>query len=235
MPYSQTNKPIILSLGGSLIVPENGRIDTDFLEKFNTFIRRHVEMGRRFFIVCGGGSTTRLYQQAARTVLHHQIPNDDLDWIGIHATRLNAHLVRTIFRDIAYHRVLKHLEIILKVDKPVAVAAGWKPGWSTDYCAVMLCQDYHLNTVINLTNIEKVYTADPKKDPTAKPVDHIKIDDYLKIVGKKWVPGMNAPFDPIAAQLAQKLGVTIKILKGQNFENLEKAVEGKEFTGTIIE
>lgn len=226
-------KPIILSLGGSLIVP-NGGIDINFLKKFNAFIRRQVKKGRRFFIVVGGGATTRHYQAAGSEVVSHKLPNEDLDWLGIHATRLNAHLIRTILRDIAYHRVLKHLEIIFKVDRPVAVAAGWKPGWSTDYCAVMLCQDYNLSTVINLTNIEKIYTADPKKDPKARPIDKISYANYLKIVGTKWTPGLNTPFDPIAAKLAQKLNLTIKILKGHNFSNLEKAIKNKPFTGTII-
>ena len=66
------------------------------------------------------------------------------------------------FSDIADPRVIKHYEIILKINAPVAIAAGWKPGWSTDYCAVTLSQDYGINQVINLTNVDQVYDKDPK-------------------------------------------------------------------------
>lgn len=225
---------IILSLGGSLIVP-NGGIDTQFLIKFNKFIRRQIKKSRRFFIVCGGGATTRHYQEAGRKVVGHKLPHEDLDWLGIHATRLNAHLIRTIFKDIAHPNVIKHYEVILKVAEPVAVAAGWKPGWSTDYDAITLCQDYGIKKVINLTNIKKVYTADPKKDPHARPIDQISFADYLKISGTKWMPGMNIPFDPIAAKLAKKLGVKVIILEGRNLPNLEAAIEEKTFEGTTIE
>lgn len=231
---AEFKESIVLSLGGSIIVP-NGGIDTKFLINFNKFIRRQVKKGRRFFIVCGGGATTRHYQKAGKEVIGHKLPNEDLDWLGIHATRLNAHLIRTIFKDIAHPRVVKHYEIILKVTEPVAVAAGWQPGWSTDYDAIVLCQDYGIRKVINLTNIKKVYTADPKKDPKARPIDKISFADYLKIAGTKWTPGMNIPFDPIAAKLAKKLGVKVIVLEGRNLPNLEAAIEGKNYEGTTIQ
>ena len=37
--------------------------------------------------------------------------------------------------------VIKHYEIVRKVSEQVVVAAGWKPGWSTDFCAVLLAED----------------------------------------------------------------------------------------------
>lgn len=223
----------VLSLGGSLVVP-NGGIDTEFLSRFNTFIRDQVSSKpRRFFIVVGGGATTRHYQDAARSV-RGEIENEDLDWIGIHATRLNAHLVRVIFRDIAHSHVIKHYEIIRKAGEPVVIAAGWKPGWSTDYDAVMLCQDYGPRQVINMSNIDKAYDKDPKKYPDAKPIDEISWKDYRVMVGNTWTPGMNSPFDPIASKLAEELGVTVKILNGKNLDNLAKALDGEEFVGTTI-
>ncbi|MBI3342975.1 UMP kinase, partial [Candidatus Gottesmanbacteria bacterium] len=184
-------------------------------------------------IVVGGGATTRHYQAAARSV-HGQIENEDLDWIGIHATRLNAHLLRIIFRDISHSHVLKHYEIIRKTDDPVVIAAGWKPGWSTDYCAITVCQDYGIANIVNMTNIDKVYDHDPKKFPDAKPIDSISWKAYRKMAGNTWVPGMNLPFDPIASKLAAELGVTVKILNGKNLPNLAKALDGKEFVGTTI-
>lgn len=231
---SNSKDTFVLSLGGSLVVPGGG-IDTQFLTEFNKFIRHQISSKkRRFFIVVGGGQTTRQYQEAARIVRGGKIEDNDLDWLGIHATRLNAQMVRTIFRDIADPRVIKHYEIILKIDAPLAIAAGWKPGWSTDYCAITLCEDYGIKDAINMTNVNQVYTKDPRKFPDATPLVNITWKKYRLMVGDKWIPGMNVPFDPIASRLASDLGVTVKILNGKNLENLEKALDGKEFVGTTI-
>ncbi|MDP2695949.1 MAG: UMP kinase [bacterium] len=230
------NKKTIISVGGSLVVP-NGGIDTTFLSNFNKFIRQKLAQDnqRQFFIVVGGGSVARHYRDAGQAVLGQELTKDDLDWLGIHATRLNAHLLRTIFRDIAHPFIIKNYEIIRKVEEAVAVGAGWKPGWSTDYDAVLLCQDYGIDNLINLTNIEQVYDKDPREHNDANPIDKISWADYRKLVGDDWSPGMNAPFDPIAAKKAQELGVKVAILKGNNFDNLENYFDDKEFIGTIIQ
>ena len=116
---------VVISLGGSLIVPSGG-IDISFLKKFNEFIRNQIKKNpkRQFFIVAGGGITTRHYQDAAKNSVNHKIVPEDLDWLGLHATRLNAQLMRTIFRDIAEPFILKHYEIIRKVEKPVGIVTG---------------------------------------------------------------------------------------------------------------
>ncbi|MEK7502140.1 MAG: UMP kinase [Patescibacteria group bacterium] len=226
---------IIMSIGGSLIVP-NGGIDTDFLRKLNQFVREQLakNKNRQFFLVVGGGSTTRHYQKAVREVIEDKLVPEDLDWLGIHATRLNAHLIRTIFRDIAHPYILKHYEIIRKVTEPVVVAAGWKPGWSTDNDAVLLCEDYGVKEIVNLSNITKVYDKDPSEHKDAKPFDKISWADFRKIVGNEWIPGMHAPFDPVASKNAQELGVTVAVLKGDDFENIENYFNGKKFVGTVI-
>ena len=86
-----------------------------------------------------------------------------------------------------------------------------------------------------MSNIDRAYDKDPKKFPDAKPYNNIKWDDFRKIVGDEWSPGMNAPFDPIASKKAQELGVKVVILNGSNFENLKNYFEGKKFVGTTIE
>ncbi|MBI2034732.1 MAG: UMP kinase [Candidatus Levybacteria bacterium] len=227
------SEKIVISVGGSLVVP-NGGIDTVFLKGLNAFVRKQLSGSRQFFLVIGGGATARRYRDAGEDIVGHELTRDDLDWLGIHATKLNAHLVRTIFRDIAHPYVLKHYEIIRKVSEPVVVAAGWKPGWSTDYDALLLCEDYHVRTVINLSNVDRVYDKDPNKFPNAKAFNKISWNNLRKLVGDEWVPGMHAPFDPVAAQKAQELGVKVVVV-GPDFANLEKYFKGKKFMGTIIE
>lgn len=224
---------ITLSLGGSLVVP-NGGIDIEFLKKFNQFIRKQIKQGRRFIIVVGGGKTTRHYQAAGKAVVG-KISKEDLDWIGIHVTRLNAHLLRTIFQDIAHPRIIENYDKKLKNWKePIVIGAGWKPGWSTDYDAVILARDYRASVIINLSNIDWVYDKDPAKFKDAQPIKKTTWDYFENLVGDKWIPGINAPFDPVATQLAKKLGLTVIVANGKNFLNLEKILNGEEFKGTVI-
>ena len=227
---------IVLSVGGSLLVP-NGGVSVDFLKSLNTFVRAELaeDPTRQFFLVVGGGTISRQYRDVGREVVGHELTAEDLDWLGIHATKLNAHLVRTIFRDIAHPYVIKHYEIIRKAEEPVIVAAGWKPGWSTDFCATMICEDYNVKTILNLTNIPQVYTGDPKIDPKAVPMSKINWTDFRKLVGDTWDPGMNMPFDPIASKKAQELGLKVIIIKGDDFTNIKNALEGRDFLGTTIE
>ncbi len=233
---SNTKDKVVLSLGGSLVVPDGG-IDVAFLKEFNKFIRDSLKNNpdRQFFIVMGGGTIARHYRDAGEEVLGHELTHEDLDWLGIHATRLNAQLIRTIFRDIAHPHILKHYEIIRKVDEPVVVGAGWKPGWSTDYCATLVCDDYNVPTIINMSNIEMVFDKDPRKFQDAKPIKKATWEEFRKLVGDRWTPGMNAPFDPVAAKNSQELGLKTVILNGKNLLNLQDYFDGKEFVGTVIE
>lgn len=226
---------IVISVGGSLIVP-NGGTNTEFLIKFNKFIRARLaeNKNRQFFLIVGGGGIARHYRDIGKEVVGHKLSNDDMDWLAIHATRLNAHLVRTIFRDIAHPSIIDDYSFIRKASESVVVGAGWKPGWSTDYDAVLTCEDYGAKTIINLSNINKVYNKDPNKYKDAKPIEKISWGDFRKLVGNEWIPGMNAPFDPIAAKKAQDLKIKAIVVNGNNFENLEKYFKGEKFVGTVI-
>jgi len=225
---------IVLSLGGSLIVPNEG-VNFSFLKRFNKLIRKHVALGRRFFIVCGGGETARHYIDGAVRVLGKSITNEDCDWLGIHGTRINAHLLRTIFQDIAYPKVIDKYDRKYDVDGyPVIIGSGWKPGWSTDYDAVILAKQHGAHLLINLSNVDMVYTKDPNKFKDAYPIEQTNWDFFCSLVGDKWSPGLSAPFDPIAAKEARDHGLTVIILRGDNFNNLEKVFGGEKFKGTVI-
>lgn len=226
--------PIILSLGGSLVVP-NGGIDMEFIRSFYQFVKEKVAEGYRFFIVVGGGSTARHYIDAAKKITG-TISNWDLDWLGIHTTRLNAHLIKTVFEGIVHPRVIaNYRKKIGNLKEPVVVAAGWEPGWSTDYDAVTLAKDYKAKIVFNLSNITQVYTKDPKTNSDVRPIDKITWKKYREMVGESWTPGSNTPFDPVASKIAMERKLKVIIVNGRNLKNLDDAIEGRSFTGTVIE
>lgn len=222
---------IIISLGGSLIVPDE--IDFDFLKNFRNLILKYLKKEKRFIIISGGGKICRKYQNAALKIT--KITKEDLDWLGIHTTRINAHLLRTIFRDWAYPKIITNPQKAKKeIKKEIIVAGGWKPGWSTDFVATKLAQVYKVKTILNLSNISFVYDKDPKKYKDAKPLEKINWSDFRKIVGNKWSPGANLPFDPVASKLAEKLQLKVIILKGTDIQNVNNFLAKKKFKGTTI-
>ncbi|OGF99613.1 hypothetical protein A2153_03550 [Candidatus Gottesmanbacteria bacterium RBG_16_38_7b] len=226
------SRPIVISLGGSLVVP-NGGIDTAYISQLNNFIRNKIAEGWRFFVVVGGGATARHYIKAAKKITG-EISDWDLDFLGIHATHLNAHFIRTIFKDIAHPRVILNYEKKIEgLKEPLVIAAGWKPGCSTDYDAMLLVRDYKASALINMSNIEWVYNKDPKKHNNAIFIKKIDWQDYEKLIDKKWSPGVNVPFDPVATKMAKKLNCTVYII-GKNLENLNSLLEGRDFKGTVI-
>ena len=224
------NNLFVISLGGSLVVP--GEIDINFLRKFKSIIEREIKFGKKFIIIVGGGKTARNYQNAAKSLT--KVSNEDLDWLGIHATRINAHLLLTIFRKSAYYRIIKNPKEKVNFKEKILIAAGWKPGFSTDYDAVLLAKTHGSDTIINLTNVDYVYNKDPNKFKDAKPFKEISWKDYLKLIDQKWIPGMSAPFDPVASGLAQKLKIKVIIINGRKPENLKNCLENRKFTGTAI-
>lgn len=229
--YKET---VVIKLGGSLIYP-NGGLDIQYIKNFYNFIRRQVaEKKRRFFILIGGGELARHYRDAGAEITGHELAPNDLDWLGIHATRLNAHLFRTIFRDLAYPVIIKKYEFIQKPDKPIVIAAGWKPGWSTDYGAAILAQDYRIDTIIKMSNVDYIYDKDPRKYSDAKPYEKLSWKKYREMNGEEWKPGNHVPLDPMAAKLASEIKIKVLYVNGKNIENLGKALDGKKFVGTII-
>jgi uridylate kinase len=143
-------------------------------------------------------------------------------------------LLSTIFRNYAKPRIVKDPNKQVNMSKPLLIASGWKPGFSTDYDAVLLARTYGAKRILNLTDVDYVYDKDPDKYKSAKRFTELSWRRFRKIVGNKWSPGLKAPFDPVASRLAQKLGVEVVILKGNKIKNLKNCIENKPFKGTII-
>ena len=249
-------KRIVISLGGSVIVPDNSKLqkywnfllaiyysskshkcsiineicykfDIEYLKRFRKLIISFMKKGYRLVIICGGGKLARDFQNEGRKI---KLSEKELDLLGIWATRLNANVVKKIFS-------LKD-EIIVNPTKKIktkslAIAAGWKPGFSTDFDAVLLAKNFKAGAIVNITNVDYVYDKDPKKHKNAKPIKDIAWKEFRKITGNKWKPGLNLPFDPLAAKEAERLKLKVMIV-GKNLDNLRGLLENNEFKGTLI-
>jgi uridylate kinase len=167
---------IVISLGGSIVVPNEP--DVDLIVAYHRLFREYTATGPRVIVVVGGGAPARTYQQAYRGITAELNPDgseadsshpDAQDWIGITATRLNAELLRHALGDLCEDPVVYDPTAEFPFTGRVLVGAGWKPGFSTDYDAVVLAERFGADTVVNLSNISQVHTADPKTDPKRVP------------------------------------------------------------------
>ena len=238
----------VLSVGGSIIAPE--KPDTQFLAQFCSMIASWLteNTSARLVLVAGGGGPARTWQNARREVwcaypasqrdilaFPSQTQQDDeCDKVGIAATRLNAELLKYLFGGLCRQDVVTDPTSDVEFTGRVLVAAGWKPGFSTDTDAVILAERFAADCVVNLSNIDKVYTDDPKVNPNAKPIERISWSDFRKIVGDEWSPGKNCPFDPVASQKAQELALTVICANGKNIANTKAILNGGDYEGTTI-
>lgn len=244
----------VLSVGGSIVAPNDP--DISFLTSFCAMVRLWLakDTERRLILVVGGGAPARTYQKAYYDICSiienttAKMENDsccenacstkysaiEADWIGITATRLNAQLLRAIFADLCQNEVVCDPTLPFEFKGSILVAAGWKPGFSTDTDAVYLAQRFGAKTIVNLSNIEKVYTDDPRTNPQAKPIDSISWAEFRKMVGDEWTPGKNCPFDPIASKKAEDAGIRVICANGKDINNTQAILDEKEFTGTLI-
>src|SRR3989344_117633 len=221
---------IIISLGGSLIVPD--QIDTAFLRDFKDFILSQVKQDKKFIIITGGGTLNRRYNQAAKELSSPS--NEDLDWIGIASLRLNAELMRVIFGEYAHEKVINNLAEPFEFDRPILIGAAYEPGKSTDWDAVLAAKHLGAKKIINLSNIDYVYDADPKENPSAKKIERISWAEYRNIIPKEWTSRLSSPFDPVASEMAQEAGIEAVIMNGKPISNLAKCLAGEPFPGTVI-
>jgi len=226
-----SEKNFVISFGGSVICPDY--INVKLLKTFGRFISREIKKGSRFIIVAGGGSLARKYQKAAFEI--NKASTEDRDWLGIQSTKLNALLLKSMFKKEAHPLLFDERFKIRSFGKyPIIIGCGWKPGWSTDFVTTQIAIDFKIKPVILLGKPDYVYTSNPDKNKGAKPIKKMSWKDYFKLIPKKWSPGLHAPVDPIAAKLAQKERFPVIIASGKDLNNFKKILSGKNFKGTLI-
>ncbi len=207
---------VVISVGGSIINP--GKINTKFLKQLKTFV---LKSPHKFILIAGGGVNARAYAHAGKEL---GVKEFGRDLLGIQATLLNAELLRQMFKAPPVMQEPK------KTTSRITIAGGWLPGCSTDLDAVLWADKIGTRTIINLTNVDYVYS----KYPNGTAYKYLTWKDYRKLISDKWTSGMHAPFDPVAARAAQKARMTVHIINGNKLKEITKALQGKRFTGTVI-
>ena len=223
----------VIDFSGSLIERESGA--TPYLAGFRAAVIGALDAsaGDKAIVVTGGGDLARDYQTAYRRLV--STPSDDAqDWIGIAATRLHGELLRHAFAPDCCAPVITDPTAVTDFPGRVMIAAGWKPGFSTDYDAVLLAQRFAAATVIKMSNVAMVYSGDPGQDPEARPARARDLAGARTRMGDgEWHPGSRLPFDPVATRAAGRQGMTV-IFTGSDPGNLRAILEGRPYRGTTI-
>lgn len=222
-------KTIIISLGGSVI--NNGKINIKMLKSLTKLINSQVHSKNKFIIITGGGQPAREYINAGKKLGYN---THKLDLIGIKATKLNAELVRNLFKK-SNDKEPESLEEIPKLLKKysVIVAGGFIPGMTSDEDAAILARKLNSEALINITNVTGVYTKDPGKYVDAELIKKMSFNELIKMASKfKTSAGVNFVFTLKAARMLKNSKTRLIVLKGVN--NLKKFLEGKDFAGTTV-
>lgn len=226
----RTHTVTVVSLGGSVLFPEG--IDAEVLRKWVALLKARASKRAPFVVVVGGGRLARGYQEAA--LKSRRVPQAELDWLGIAATRANAVLVRTALGNLADPDIVDSPEKGKRLRKPVTIVSGWKPGSSTDYVAAQLAARFGAAVLVNAGKPAYVYDKDPAKYRSAKPFARLTWKEYGSVVPRAWTPGASAPIDPVAARFLARRGIGAVMLQGRDTANVARFLDGKPYRGTLI-
>ena len=222
---------IVISLGGSLIVPKH--IDTLWINKFKEKITKLTKK-YKFVIVCGGGFVAREYITILKN--EHKTQKQQ-SMAGISVTRMNARIMMQIFGDIANKELplnMKHVSNTLqKKDIVFCGALKYAPNQTSDSTAAKLA-DYLKARFINITNVDGLYTNNPLKDKKAKLIKKISWSDFEKIaLSIKYHPGQHFVLDQKASTIIRENKITTYII-GKKISSFRNLLNNKDFIGTII-
>jgi uridylate kinase len=223
-------KTIVISLGGSILIPllEKNKIK-EYIPVLSEIAAIH-----RLFVVVGGGGEARRYITVARDLGIDEGTSDEL---GILITRLNANLLIAALGERAYPKVAEsHAEAKKFAESgKIVVMGGITPGQTTDAVAAVLSERVGASVFINVTSVDGIYSADPKKDKKARRFETLTPKQLLAIVGgTALTAGSNTVLDIVAARVVERSHIPLVVLDGRKPENLSRAILSGEFHGTVV-
>jgi len=219
---------IVISIGGSVFLSED--IDKTYFEGLIKLLKKRSQK-YKIFIVVGGGNTARVYIKLGRSL---NFSEEQLDEIGIDITRINAKLLSDLI-DISNKKIPNTTNDAKKMENDIVIMGGTTPGHSTDMVAAELAEKTNASKFIIATNVDGVYDKDPNKYNDAKQIKEISINKLIDQYGTDWdTAGKNVVIDGPALKIINRSNIPTFVLNGKKLDELEKAIDGKQFNGTII-
>ncbi|KYH38457.1 MAG: uridylate kinase [Candidatus Hecatellales archaeon B24] len=184
-------------------------------------------------LVAGGGMASRGYIEALRRLHADETVCDEA---GISVSRLNARLMAAALGDLAYPAVPRSLEELRAYSRHdrIVVMGGLTPGHSTAAVGALAAEALNADIYIIATDVDGIYSEDPKADPKARKFEEITTEKLLELAlkGKLWAGTYQ--LDPLAVKIIERSGVTAYFLDGRRKENIMKASLGGKVGTKII-
>ena len=231
-------KRIVLKMSGEALAGNSGfGIDPDIAEDIAEKIKRVHQLGVQVAVVIGGGNIWRGSTGVSRgmeqstadhigmiaTVMNGLTLQDALERTGVETRVQTAVAMNAVAEPYIRLRAIRHLE----KGRVVIITAGTgNPYFTTDTAAALRAMEIGADIVIKATKGNGVYSADPKKDPTA--VRFATLDYEQVILGKYQV------MDMTAFTLCQENNMPILVLDLWSNDDLIQALLGKSEVGTLI-
>jgi len=225
---------IALKVGGSVFCPSKSP-DMVFVEKLAKTLKG-LASEHEIVVVVGGGKLARWLIAEARE--KGVTFDDELHVLGIEAARKNAAVLVEALGESAFPEVPRneHGVRVASDSGKIIVAGGFRPGQTTDAVTLQCAEALGADVVVIGTDVKGVYDRDPKRHKNARFISLISADELMKLVGTESVePGAKTIIDPVAVTIIKKTGIRAVVVNIRNMENLENAIEGREFEGTLIE
>lgn len=231
-------KRVLLKLSGEALAQGSkpGAIyNFELLRHICTKIKECLDLGVEVAIVVGAGNIWRGKQgtdfQRVRadhmgmlaTAINALALQDTLEHLGVDARVMSAVEMETYTETYIRDKAVSHL----KNGKAVIFACGiGSPYFSTDTAAVLRAKEIDAEIVLLAKNIDAVYTADPRKDPQARPIEHIRHKEVLE---------QNlAVMDLTATSFSMDNQLPVLVFGLNDPQNIIRAVMGDKL-GTIVE
>ena len=228
-------KVVVLSLGGSLIIPKD--IDVNYLRKFKKVLLENSNT-HKFVVVCGGGSTAREYISGLeKEPINSKQKRFHQGLLGIATTRLNARFMTYFFGNDANkgipHDMKEVKNMLKKYDIVFCGALRYADDETSDGTSAKLAK-YFNTYFINLTNVSGLHDKNPKKFKNAKFISKITWKDFNKMATKQaFSPGQHFVLDQSASKIIMKEKIPTYII-GTDIKQLENVLKEKSFKGTLI-
>jgi uridylate kinase len=228
---------VLIKLSGEALAGDKGfGFDLETVNRLADEIVAVIKMGASVGLVIGGGNIVRGTQLAKMgmervgadymgmlgTVINALAVQDILERKGIETRVMTAIRMEEIAEPYIRRRAVRHLE----QHRTVIFAAGTgNPYFSTDTAAVLRAIQIKANVIIKATSVDGVYSADPKKDPSAKLHDEISYRDVILAELKV--------MDQTAITLCKENNLPLIVLNIHRPGAIAAAVRGERI-GTIV-
>ena len=232
-------KRVLLKISGEALAGGAPRgLDFDVIGSVCDVIKRCSDAGVQIGIVVGGGNFWRGLKDGG-----DRMERTRADHMGMLATTINCLAIADCLeqRDVPV-RVQTAIEMnkiaepyirskaIRHLEKGRVVVFGCgtgNPYFSTDTGAVLRAAEINADVILLAKNIDGVYSADPRKDPTAFKYDEITYDEVLS----KHL----AVMDSTATSLSMDNHIPIEVFALKDPENIYRVVMGEKVGTTVKE